>query len=164
MSSILGPIQRLAELLNGLSSDLGDTLTSQLTGPPLQPQSADFPLMLIEFAYEDEGLFQTHSLGAAHNVYPISIMIFVGAPALGTAYEEMHNHALAWVKPLATKIFSNITLDTVDNVLVVGFGTVDQGSEDILRYRVGEIQWNQQTFYGLRVKTWIKEDFNLEMA
>ena len=164
MSAITGPIQTMAQLLGGIVSDLGETLNSQLTAPPLQPQAADFPTMLIEFAYEDEGHFQVHSLGGAHNVWPVSIMIFVGAPAAGTSTAEMHDRALAWVKPLGTLIFSNITLSAKDEVLFVGYGGVDQGSEDVFTYRIGEITWNQQVFYGLRAKTWVKEDFTLAMA
>ena len=164
MSSILGPIQKLGTVLNGLSSDKGDVVIWQLTAPPQQPQAADFPMLLIEFDWEQEGKFQVHSWGAGHNVYPLNILIFVGVPSAGTNIADLHDAALAWVKPLGTALFSNIELSGVDNVLMLGYGGVDNGSEDVFRYKIGKLQWNQQTFYGLRATTWIKEDFNLAMA
>ena len=163
MSSILGPIQKLAQVLTGLTSDAGDVIQRQFTETPEQPQAGDFPILIIEVDPEHENQFQRHSLGGAHNVYKLNLMILVGNPST-TPISQLHNMACAWVYPLGVKLCSNMGLSRVDDVLDMGYGGIDQGTEDFFLWRVQGIVWNQQTFYGLRVSLPIKEDLTIAMA
>ena len=161
MSSILGPIQKLGTVLTGLTSDTGEVIQRQFTATPQQPQPADFPALIIEVDPEREGSFDDVQ-GGAHNTYPINIMILVGAAAT-TQLPVLHNRACAWVYPLGVRLFSNIKLSAVDNVLMVGYGGVG-GGPGVFKYHVQGIMWGDKQYYGLRATTWIKECMALAMA
>ena len=161
MSSILGPIQKLGVILTGLTSDTGDVIQRQFTATPKQPEPADFPALIIEVDPEREASFEDVQ-GGAHNIYPINIMILVGSPATAPI-PTLHNRACAWVYPLAVKLFSDIKLSAVDNVLMLGYGGIGGGT-GVFRYHIQGIIWSDKQFFGLRATTWIKECMALGMT
>ena len=161
MSSILGPIQQLGELLTGLTSDAGDVITVQFTATPEQPQPGDFPVLVIEIDPEREGRLEDVQ-GGVHLVYPINLLILVGTPAT-TPLSELHNQACAWVYPLAVRLCSDIKLSAVDDVLMLGDAGAGEGNA-VFNFRVGGIPWNNVWFYGVHATTWIKECKALAMS
>ena len=162
MTPILTPIQKLAQLLTGLTSDTGEVIQRIITGTPLQPEPADFPLLVIEVDPETDIPFQMHTLGHAHMTYTLNVFVFVGTPAAGTPLEELHNLAAAWVFPLGARMVSDISLGA--EILMQGFGGVDQGSEDVFRCRIQGIPWNGKWFYGVAGKLPLKEEWTTPMA
>jgi hypothetical protein len=161
MSSILRPIQNLALLLQGLTSDTGDVIVRQFTATPDQPQPADFPAMIIEVDPGGEHSFQVHNLGGGHLVYTVNIMILVGVPST-TPVSELHDKAAAWVYPLGKRLVSDISLG--GTVLMMGYGALDSGQEDVFKFHIDGMRWNQQELYALRATLPIKEDLTIPMG
>lgn len=155
--SIKTTIAQLEALLTGLQSDAGDVLMRIFTATPEQPQPADFPAMVIEFSPEEEGAWKQEALGLGRNDYRLQILIFVGAPAV-TPISELHDAAIAWIKPLADKLVSNITL--TGNVTFTGF----PDSNITFAYWVQAIDWNQGQFFGLRAILPVTEKIVQTMA
>lgn len=162
MNHILDPIQKLALLLSGLTSDTGEVIQRPYLGTPMQPEPADFPSMIIEVDPEAENSAEVHNLGGGHLVYTLNIMILVGAPATGTILSELHDLAAAWVFPLLQRIVSDISLG--GTILMMGYGGVDTGQEPVFKWHIGGIEWNTKMYYGLRATLPIKEDLTIPMG
>lgn len=152
--TIATAISAVGTLLSGMQNDDASlTIQRIFTATPEQPQPSDFPAIIIEFPDDQEGTWARETMGnpgLGRNDYRLHIIILVGAPA-NTPISQLHNLAIAWVKPLADKLLSNSTL--TGGVAFTGFPT----DNTAFTYFIQQINWNQQIFFGVRAITGITE-------
>lgn len=154
--TVLATLAAIQTLLTGVQSDAGKVMTRFWTDPPEQPQPADFPSCVIEHSPDFEGVAFNEAMGLMRYDYQVQIMVFVGTPSV-TPMGELHNAAASWIKPITERLVTNQTLGA--EVMWTGYGDGVQ-----LRWWIQPINWNNATFYGLRILTGVTEKIPTTMG
>lgn len=159
--TIATTLTAVGALLTGMQNDDASlTIQRIFTATPEQPQPSDFPAVILEFPDDQEGTWKKEAIGSpglGRNDYRLHIIILVGTPSV-TPISQLHNLAIAWVKPLADKLVSNITLSA--GVAFTGFPT----DNTTFTYFIQNINWNQQIFFGVRAIIGVTEKHQQTMA
>lgn len=163
MSGVTATIGLVADLFVGLRP-VGQPQIARIledTPSPEQLQTASFPMLAIELSNDDEHLWEQEAIGApglARHDYTLKIFLFTGAPGTGTPIPQLHTRTIAWIQPIAEKLFSDLTLAA--GVTFMG----DGGGAYLFKYRIGGIRWNDTDYYGLIFTLPVTEKHRITIA
>ena len=163
MSGVKATIALVADQFVGLKPTGQPQIARILesTPGPEQLQPANFPMLAIELSADEEHRWRSEAIGSpglARHDYTLKVFLFTGSPGTGTTIPQLHERTLAWIQPIAEKLFANLTLTS--GVAFMGSG---DGSA-LVRYRIGGIRWNDTDFYGLIITLPVTEKHRITIA
>ncbi len=104
---------------------------------------ADFPVGILTLAPQQAHTWREEAFGLGRHDYTVAIYIFIGIRSTGLA--ELHSRVLAWPKPIADVLIADLTLGGL--VHSIGAGE----SDALFTYSIGEFQWSDGSYFGLKI-------------
>jgi hypothetical protein len=152
--TIATTLTKLQTRLQGIASP--QALAKVYASPSEAADIGSFPCAVLSLDPAGQHRWSMAASGLARHDYQAVIWLFVGARAQAPLH-ELHSRCLIWPQPVATALYSGITLD--DTVEWVG----DGGTGMLSTYTIGPLEWAGRELFGLTFSLPVTEKIPMAM-